>query len=280
MESKELSLLKRIKLLMGRKLNTLFVGEYHSAFKGYGLEFDTVREYRYGDDIKNIEWNVSARMNHLYIKEFIEERELSVVLMVDVSGSVEFGGSRNKWDVILEVVTLFLYLAQMNHDRISVLLFTDRVEKYITPRKGRKFILKVLDEIIRFQPEGRKTDIESSIDFLRRVLKKRSVIFLLSDFIDKKENYLLKLRILGRKHDIIPVQVFDPLEKDVKLFGLTEFYDMESGEVFLSDSVPEKWNFPVLSEFNAVYLNTNESIEIPILKFFEKRNRTSLVRSV
>jgi len=279
-ESKELALLKKIKLLTGKKLNTMFIGEYHSAFKGFGLSFDTVREYQYGDDVRSIDWNVSARMNHLFVKEYIEERELSVVLMVDISGSTEFGGGTAKRDVILEVVTLFLYLAQMNNDRISVLLFTDRVERFIRPRKGRKFILKVLDEIIKWKPEGRKTDISIALDFLYRVLKKRSIILPISDFLDNKDNFLLKLRLLGKKHDIIPVQVFDPMEREMKIFGLTEFVDLESGKVFLSDSIPEKGRFPLLTEMNSIFLNTREPIELPILKFFERRNRTRLVSSL
>ncbi|MCP4138229.1 MAG: DUF58 domain-containing protein [bacterium] len=279
MESKESHLLKKIKLLMGKKLNTLFVGEYHSAFKGMGLEFDTVREYQYGDDIKSVDWNVSARMNHLYVKEYIEERELSVVLMIDVSGSTEFGSARSKWDVIMEVATLFLYLAQMNNDSISILLFSDRVEQYIKPKKGRKFILKALDEIMKCEPKSTKTDISAGVDFLRRVLKKRSVVFLISDFIDKnREDYLLKLRLLGRRHDIIPVQVSDPLEKEMRLFGLTEFVDLETGKVFLSDTIPEKGKFPELQGFHSIDLSTAEPIDVPILRYFEKRNRSKLVR--
>ena len=279
MESKELSLLRKIKLKIGKKMNTLFVGEYHSAFKGYGLEFDSVREYQYGDDIRNIDWNVSARMNHLYIKEYIEERELAIVLAVDMSGSVDFGGERNKMDVIMEVVTLFLYLAQMNNDRVSVLLFTGKVEKFITPRKGRKFILKVLDEILKFKTESRGTDIASAIDFLGKVLKKQSVVFLISDFIEDRKNYALKMKLLGKKHDVIPIQVMDPMENEMNLYGLTEFVDMETGETFLSSTVPGKGNFPFLSGFNSIALNTSESIDIPILRFFERRNRTKLVKS-
>jgi len=278
LESKEQSLLKKIKFQTGRKLNTMFVGEYHSAFKGFGLSFDNVREYQYGDDIRNVDWNVSARMNHLYIKEYIEERELSVVLMVDLSGSSEFGTKRSKKDVILEVVTLFLYLAQMNNDSISVLLFTDRVEKFIKPRKGRKFILKVLDEIMKCEPKGRGTDIGHAVDFVNRVMKKRSVVLLLSDFLDNKDNYMLKLKLLGKKHDIIPIQVFDPMEKEMRFFGLTEFIDLESGKVFISDSIPEKGNFPVIQEFDSISLNTVDPIEVPILHFFERRNRTKLTK--
>jgi len=275
--SQELALLKKIQLLISKKLNTLFVGEYHSAFKGHGLEFDNVREYQYGDDIKNIDWNVSARMNNLYIKEYIEERELSIVLMVDISRSLYFGSQKSKKEVLLEMVTFLLYLAQMNNDRASVLLFSNLAEKYLTPQKGRKFILKVLNEIIHYTPQNKGTNIAAGINFLQRVLKKRSVIFILSDFLDVKEDYLLKLRLLSRKHDIIPIQISDPLEKEMKFFGLTEFLDLETGKVFLSDSLPEKGNFPFLNEFSTIFLNTNEPIDRPILKFFETRNKTKLM---
>ncbi len=277
MESKELALLKKIRIQTGRKLNTLFMGEYHSAFKGYGLELNSVREYQYGDDVRNIEWNVSARLNHLFIKEFVEERELSVVIMVDMSGSIEFGSRRSKMEVMLEVVTLFLYLAQMNNDRISVLLFTDRVEKFIRPRKGRKFILKVLDEILKFRPSGRGTRISEGVDFLRRVLKKRSVIFVISDFMDSMDDHILKLRLISRKHDLIPVQISDPAEKEMKLTGLVEFLDLETGNVFLSDTVPGRSAYPVLAGFDSIHISTGEPIEKPLLKFFEKRNRAGRI---
>ena len=279
MEAQELSLLKKIRLQPGKKINTLFMGEYHSAFKGHGLSFDSVREYQYGDDIRSIDWNVSARMRNLYVKQYIEERELSVVLMIDMSGSTEFGGGPRKRDLILEVASLFLNLAQINNDRVSACLFTDRIERYIRPKKGRKFILKVLDEILKCQPRSRKTNIGGAVDFIQRVLKKRSIIFIISDFLDQDESFMLKMKLLGRKHDIIPVQVSDPMEKDIRFFGLTEFVDLETGKVFLSDAVPEKGRFPVLTEFNAISLSTAESIEIPILKYFEKRNRTRITRA-
>jgi len=275
--SQELALLKKIKLLIGKKLNTLFVGEYHSAFKGHGLEFQNVREYQYGDDIKNIDWNVSARLNHLYIKEYIEERELSIVLMIDLSNSLTFGSQKTKKNVMMEVVTLLLYLAQMNNDRVSVLLFSEIAEKYLIPQKGRKFILKVLDEILKYQPQKKGTSLYEGVSFLQKVLKKRSVIFILSDFLDKKENFLLKLRLLSKKHDLIPIQISDPLEKKTSFFGLTEFLDLETGKTFLSDSLPEKGAFPFLQEFNTIYLNTDEPIDKPLLKFFEKRNKTKIV---
>jgi len=145
LESREAALLKKIRIETGKKISTLFSGSYRSAFKGYGLLFDSVREYVSGDDVRNIDWNVSARMNHLYVREYVEERELSIVLMVDISASTQFGVSRAKADVMLEFVALILYLAQMNNDRITLLLFSDRVEKFLKPRKGRKFVLKALD---------------------------------------------------------------------------------------------------------------------------------------
>lgn len=279
METGELGLLKKIRLQPGKKINTLFMGEYHSAFKGHGLSFDSVREYQYGDDVRNIDWNVSARMRNLYIKEYIEERELSVVIMIDMSGSTEFGSGRRKRDLVLEVAALFLNLAQINNDRVSACIFTDRVERFIRAKKGRKFVLKVLDEIVKFRPAGRETRISAAIDFVQRVLKKRSIVFIISDFLDPDDGFVLKMKLLARKHDIIPIQVSDPLEKEARFFGLTEFVDLETGKVFLSDAVPEKGNFPVLAEFNAISLSTTEPIEIPILKYFEKRNRTRITRS-
>ena len=182
--------LKKIRLETGKKINTSFSGEYRSAFRGYGLSFDSVREYIPGDEVRRIDWNVSARMNHLFIKEYIEERELSVVFMVDLSGSTDFGISRKKKEVILEFLTMMLYLANMNNDRVSVILFSDKVEKFMRPGKGRKYVLKVLDEVIKCRPQSRGTDISAAADFMQRVMKKRSVVFVISDFIDTKNDYL------------------------------------------------------------------------------------------
>jgi len=271
LDSKEIALLKKIRLETGKKINTMFSGEYRSAFRGYGLSFDTVREYIPGDEVRRIDWNVSARMNHLFIKEYIEERELSLVFMVDYSGSTDFGISRKKKEVILEFLTMMLYLANMNNDRVSVILFSDKVEKYIRPGKGRKYVLKVLDEVIKCRPDSRGTDISAAADFMQRVIKKRSIVFVISDFINSKSDYLLRLRLMSKKHDVIPVHVYDPAEYGLNLFGLTEYLDMESGETFLSDSLPVKMKLPDTGEFDAIKLRTDEQIEIPVLKFFSKR---------
>lgn len=277
MDSKEAALLRKIRLETGKKINTMFAGEYRSAFKGYGLSFDSVREYIPGDDIRSIDWNVSARMNHLYVKEYIEERELSVVLLVDISASTLFGSGRSKRDIVLEFVTFMLHLAQMNNDRISVILFSDRVERYLKPKKGRKFVLKVLDEIIKTKPAGRKTDLIGALDFFQQVTKKRSILFVISDFLSgSHDDVMLKMKILARRHDVIPVQVSDPMEKKMKIFGLAEFSDLETGESFLSDSIQETIGLPETSGLETVKLSTDEQIELPLLKFFTKRNRMAL----
>jgi len=273
LDSKEIALLKKIRLETDKKINTLFSGEYRSAFRGYGLSFDSVREYMPGDEVRNIDWNVSARMDHLYVKEYIEERELSVLFMVDLSGSTDFGMNRKKREVILEFLTIMLYLAQLNNDRVSVILFSDRVEKFIRPGKGRKFVLKVLDEVARYRPQSRNTDISSAMDFMQKVMKKRSIVFVISDFLDTSGDYLLRLRLISRKHDVIPVQVYDPNEQGMNFFGLTEYLDLETGKTFLSDSIPVKTELPDTGEFSTLKLRTDEQIEIPILKFFSKRIR-------
>jgi len=271
LDSKEIALLKKIRLETGKKINTMFAGEYRSAFRGYGLSFDSVREYIPGDEVRRIDWNVSARMNHLFIREYIEERELSVVFMVDLSGSTDFGVSRKKKEVILEFLAMMLYLANMNNDRVSVILFSDKVEKFIRPGKGRKYVLKVLDEVIKCSPESRGTDISSAADFMQRVMKKRSVVFVISDFLDTKGDYLLRMRLMSKKHDVIPVHVYDPVEFEMNFFGLTEYLDLESGKTFLSESIPAKMKLPDTGEFDSIRLRTDQNIEVPILKFFSKR---------
>ncbi|HOP64897.1 MAG TPA: DUF58 domain-containing protein [Spirochaetota bacterium] len=277
MDSREVALLRKIRLETGKKINTMFAGEYRSAFKGYGLSFDSVREYIPGDDVRSIDWNVSARMNHLYIKEYIEERELSVVLLVDISASTHFGSGRSKRDVVLEFVTFMLHLAQMNNDRISVILFSDRVEKYLKPKKGRKFVLKVLDEILMCRPEGRGTDMLRALEFFQQVTKKRSIVFVISDFLSMNhDDAMLRMKIISRRHDVIPVHVTDPMEKRMKISGLAEFTDLETGESFLSDSIHESSALPVTAGFETVKLSTDEQIEVPLLKFFTKRNRAAL----
>lgn len=278
MEAGRQALLRKIKLRPRKRLNTLFIGEYHSAFRGHGLAFDSVREYQYGDDVRSVDWNVTARMGHLYVKQYIEERELSVAILVDVSASTEFGARRAKRDLIVETALFFLDLAQMNRDRVSVCLFTDHVERFMRPKKGRKFVLKAADEMLKCVPQSRRTNIAEAVGFIQRVLKKRSIVFIISDFLDPDPNWPLKMKLLARRHDVIPVQVSDPLEREVHFFGLVEFVDLETGTSFLTDAVPERGAIPILTEFNPIQVSTDLPIENAILRYFEKRNRTRHMR--
>lgn len=271
MEAPELALLKKIHIETGRKIDTLFSGDYRSAFRGQGLAFESVREYIPGDDVRGIDWNVSARMNHLYVKEYSEERELSILLMVDVSGSTEFGSRGTKRGTILEFTAVMLHLAQMNHDRVSVLLFSDRVEKFLKPKKGRKFVLKVLDEITRTRPRKRGTDISEAVDFAGRVMKKRGIVFVVSDFMDSPDRYMPRLKHMGERHDVICVQVRDPFEKRFPFTGLVECLDLETGKVYLNESLPVDGGLPGTGAFDTVQLAAGEPVEVPILRFFESR---------
>lgn len=273
MERKETALLKKIKLMTSRRMNTLLMGEYHSAFRGMGLSFHSVREYGYGDDYRSIDWNVSARMNNLFIKEYVEERELSVMILIDGSASTLFGSSRTKQEAVFETAAMFLYLAQMNGDRICAAVFTDTVEKYIRPRKGGKFILKALDEIVNFVPKSRGTDIAGAIEFARRTLKKRSIVIVISDFLDTGAEVEAAMRHLGKRHDLIPIEVRDPYEGKSKLSGLVEFEELETGRVFLAESVPSIGEADAAYPFEPIRVRTDASVDSAILRYFEKRNR-------
>ncbi len=271
MEPDRHALARRIRIGARRKLDTLFAGEYHSAFRGRGLSFESVREYRYGDDVKSIDWNVSARMNSLFVKEFTEERELSVALMIDVSGSLDFGSARTKRETALDAAALFLLLARINNDRVSLLLYSDRVEKFIPPRRGRRALAPLVEETARFVPRGRSTGLGSAAEFLDRVLKKRSVVFVISDFRDPGAGQAM--RRLGRRHDVIPVSVSDPLEHDRRFSGLVELADLETGERVIADALPERRAAEDLANLDVIRLSTDGAIGKPVLEFFARRNR-------
>lgn len=271
MDSRELAVLKKIHIETGRKIDTLFSGNYRSAFRGQGIAFESVREYMPGDDVRSIDWNVSARMNHLFVKEYSEERELSVMLMVDLSGSADFGSSSTKRETILEFTAMMLHLVQMNNDRVSLVLFTDRVEKFLRPRKGRRFVLKVLDEIMNLRTGGRGTDISLAADFASRMMKKRSIVFVVSDFMDSAEEYMPRLKHMGERHDVICVHVSDPFEKRFPFSGLVECLDLETGKVYLSDSLPVEQKLSGTAPFDTIHLSSGEAVEVPLLRFFENR---------
>jgi uncharacterized protein (DUF58 family) len=208
--------------------NDLFSGEYHSSFKGRGMSFSEVREYQYGDDIRSIDWNVTARFNHPYVKIFEEERELTVILMVDVSRSALFGSQQQiKREIITEICAVLAFSAINNNDKVGVIFFSDTIEKFIPPKKGRSHILMIIRELLHIEPVHAKTDISQAIQYFNRVIKKRSIAFLLSDFID--DQYNDALNIAGRKHDLIGLRIYDPRDMEIPPIGLVHLQDAETG---------------------------------------------------
>lgn len=212
----------------GLSLN-IFAGQYHSAFKGRGMAFSEVREYQYGDDIRDIDWNVTARYNKPYIKVFEEERELTVMLLIDVSASLDFGTHKSiKREMVTEMAATLAFSAIQNNDKIGVIFFSDRIEKFIPPKKGKKHILYIIRELLSFKGESRKTDLGMALQFLTNVIKKRCTTFMVSDFIDAVD-YRNALTIANRKHDLVALQVYDSLETRLPQVGLMKVMDAETG---------------------------------------------------
>ncbi len=225
-------LLKRVRKIeiKTRSLSKhIFAGEYHSAFKGRGISFSEVREYQYGDDIRSVDWNVTARFNHPYVKVFEEERELTVMLLVDVSGSQEFGTRQMlKKNLITEVAAILAFSAIQNNDKVGVIFFSDKVEKFIPPKKNRKHILHIIRELIELKPESRQTNFSEPLRYLTNAIKKRSIAFLISDFMG--DPFTNSLRIASNKHDVVALKVYDKTEKELPDVGLMRLKDAETGE--------------------------------------------------
>lgn len=266
--------------------NHIFAGEYHSAFKGRGMAFSEVREYQYGDDIRNIDWNVTARFNHPFVKVFEEERELTVVLLIDVSGSREFGTSqRLKKTLLAELAAVISFSAITNNDKIGVILFTDKVEKFIPPKKGRQHILRVIRELIEFEPENRTTDISEGLRYLTNAIKKRSVAFLISDFISP--DFEDAIKIANRKHDLVALRVYDQREAELPPIGLVQVKDAESGQQLWVDTSNKKvretyaqWWKNRQSALNDLFsrsgvdnvmIKTDEDYVKPLMNLFKQR---------
>ena len=209
--------------------NNIFAGQYHSAFKGKGMSFSEVREYQYGDDVRDIDWNVTARYNKPYVKVFEEERELTVMLLIDVSNSLDFGTIKQmKKDMVTEIAATLAFSAIQNNDKIGVIFFSDKIEKFIPPKKGRKHILYIIRELLDFKPESKRTDIKMAVEYLTNVIKKRCTTFMLSDFIDDND-YRSALTIANRKHDIVAIQVYDRRLSELPDVGLMKVRDAETG---------------------------------------------------
>ena len=209
--------------------SNIFAGQYHSAFKGRGMAFSEVREYQFGDDVRDIDWNVTARFHRPYVKVFEEERELTVMLLVDVSGSLDFGTQKQmKRDMVTEIAATIAFSAIQNNDKIGVVFFSDKIEKYIPPKKGRKHILYIIREMLDFQPESKRTDVNQAVEFLSSVQKRRTTAFILSDFF-VRNNFMQSLHIANRKHDVVAIQVYDQRAKELPDVGLMKVVDAETG---------------------------------------------------
>jgi len=264
----------------------IFAGEYHSAFKGRGMAFSEVREYQYGDDIRNIDWNVTARFNHPYIKVFEEERELTVMLLVDVSGSREFGTSlRFKKALMAEISAVLAFSATQNNDKVGVILFSDKIEKFIPPKKGRQHILRVIRELIEFEPEHTQTDVAIALRYLTNAIKKRSTAFVISDFVSPPFEDALK--IASRKHDMVALRIYDAHEAKMPAIGLVQFRDAETGQTLWTDTSSARVRKQYEQHWNSVQrkldetfsrngidntrIRTDEDYVRPLMKLFKQR---------
>ncbi len=222
---------RRLEITTRRAVNDRLAGQYHSVFKGRGMAFDEVRLYQPGDDVRAIDWNVSARMNDAYVKVFSEERELTVMLLVDASASVGFGsGEKSKAEVAAEISALLAFSAVQNGDRVGLILFTDRVERFVPPKRGRKHVMRLVSEILAHRPQSPRTDLGTALTFLRRGLHRRAIAFVVSDFLEPQRRHELPLLLAARRHDVVPIVLSDPLEQGLPDAGVVLVQDPESGE--------------------------------------------------
>ncbi|MFO7525310.1 MAG: DUF58 domain-containing protein [Ignavibacteriaceae bacterium] len=269
-------------------VNQVFSGEYHSVFKGRGMEFSEVREYQLGDDIRNIDWNVTARFGHPYIKVFEEERELTVMLIVDLSGSLMFGSvSKTKQRVAAELSAILAFSALKNNDKVGLILFTDKIEKFVPPRKGKTHVLRIIREVLSFEPRGKSTNIKGALEYMHNAIKKKSIAFLLSDFMD--EGYEKILRIVGKKHDLIGIVLDDIREKEFPRVGLIKLKDAETGAerwidtsntkvrqalmISQKEKIRKRTSLFLSSRLDSIEVTTGEDYVKPLVRFFKLRER-------
>lgn len=282
--------IRQIEIRTRHLVNDVFSGEYQSVFKGRGMEFSEVREYEPGDEIRSIDWNVTSRLGRPYVKRYIEERELTVILMVDVSASGNFGTvNQMKSEVAVEICALLAYAAIKNNDRVGLLMFTDQIEKFIPPKKGRTHILRVIREVLYSRPKNNGTDIAHALDYLNRLLTRRCIVFIISDFLST--DYIKPLRVASKRHDVVAVTITDPKEVILPNIGLLELEDTESGEKVLVDTSNEEWRSQFvdynkairndrdhqfrITGVDAIDIRTDQPYIDPLLQFFKLRERKS-----
>jgi len=278
---------RKIEIKTKRLVEGLLQGAYHSIFKGRGIEFSEVREYVPGDDVRTIDWNVTARLNSPYVKEFIEERDLTVMILFDISGSNEFGSEKEKKEAATELAASLMFAAMRNNDKSGLVLFTDAVERFIPPRKGKRHTLHLIREMITYSPQSKLTDLAKALEFTSKVIKKRSIIFIISDFMS--EGYEKQLKMLRNRHDCIAVNMSDLREHDIPDIGYIQLEDEETGEQVLVDtSDPEfRENYSrIINEhessikksfkrlrIDAINIRSHEPFEVPLKKFFAMRTK-------
>ena len=287
MDTKEiLKKVRKIEIKTRRLSDHVFGGEYHSTFKGRGMEFSEVREYQFGDDIRNIDWNVTARFSHPFIKIFEEERELTVILLVDLSGSLLFGTvEKTKQQIAAELSAVLAFSAMKNNDKVGLILFTDKIEKFVPPRKGKTHVLRLVREVLSFEPKGKTTNLKSALEYMNNAIKKKSIVFLISDFMDS--GYEKILRIVGKKHDLVGIVINDRREFQLPKIGLVKLTDSETGQerwLDTSDSkvqrtikevkqqiIQNRKSLFLSSRLDSIEINTGENYVKPLVQFFRTR---------
>ena len=290
MESSDLiKKVRKIEIKSRGLSQNIFAGQYHSAFKGRGMAFSEVREYQYGDNIRDIDWNVTARFHRPYVKVFEEERELTVMLLIDISGSLDFGTQRQmKKDLVAEIAATLAFSAIQNNDKIGVIFFSDRIEKYIPPKSGRKHILFIIREMLEFQPKSKRTDLKMAIEFLTRVMKRHCTAFILSDFFTKPD-FENAITICNHKHDVGAIQVYDQCAKELPNVGIMRVVDAESGHEMYIDTSDKRLRMAhktyfmqrqymlkeifTKSNVDTVSISTNEDFVRKLMIFFKNRER-------
>lgn len=270
MLSKELiKKIRRIEIKSNKLVEEIFSGEYRSGFRGKGMEFEDIRQYYPGDDVRSIDWNVTARHNKAFVKQFCEERELNMFLLIDMSRSNSFG---SKKDLIAEVGATLAFSASRNNDRVGVIFFTDRVEKFIPSQNGKKHVLSIIENILNFEPKHNRTDLAKALEYFNRIMKKRSVVFVISDFLD--EGYKKDLKITSGRHDLVMVRVVDRAEELIPAGAIFTFEDLESGETVVLDNMNNECRVDTdvnLFRRNLINIYTDEDYVKPLKQFFRRR---------
>ena len=282
--------IRRIEIRTRRMVNDSFAGEYHSVFKGRGMEFDEVRPYQVGDEIRTIDWNVTARTGEPYVKRYVEERELTVMLVVDASASENFGSvDRFKRELAAELTAVLSFAATTNNDKVGLLIFTDQIELFIPPRKGRKHVLRLIRELLAFEPQSTGTNIKLALDKVNQILKRRSIIFLVSDFMADPQQYRRALSVTNRRHDVIAVDLNDPLDTNIGNVGLLALEDPETGDIVWADTSSRRWQNAYRQQMETlegdkssvfrqasvdrIDIHTDEEYTLPLTRFFKERSK-------